>query len=129
MIFTREERLPFQHLSEDTASAPNINFNVIFLPSKHDLWSTVISGRHVSRHLRVLNPGQAEVADFEIAVFIDKDIAGFQVSMNDTCRMDVLQTALYMIGLANRSTTPGGSSYQDLIEEILNELFLQRPRG
>lgn len=43
VIFSWEQWLPFQHLCEDTTSTPNVDFHVVLLPRKHDLWGSVIS--------------------------------------------------------------------------------------
>jgi hypothetical protein len=44
--------------------------------------------------LRVLNTGQAKVADLEITVLVNKDVARLEVAVDDTCRVDIFQTPL-----------------------------------
>jgi hypothetical protein len=41
-----------------------------------------------------LYTGETEVADLEIAVLVDEDVARLQVTMDDTSRVDVFQTTL-----------------------------------
>jgi hypothetical protein len=44
--------------------------------------------------LRILNSGQAKVADLEITVLVDEDVAGLEIAVDDTCRVDIFQTPL-----------------------------------
>ena len=108
MIFTREQWFPLQHLREYARRAPHVNLGIIFLPSEHDFGSAVVSGRDIARHLRVLYPRETKITDLEIAVLIDEDVAGLQVAVDDTGGMHVFEPA------------------QDLVEEVLDELFLER---
>mgnify|MGYP005989957065 CR=1 FL=1 len=106
MILAGEEGLAFQHLGEDAASTPNVDLDIVFLPCEHDLRGSVISGGNVAGHLGVLNSGQTKVANLQIAVFVDKNVAGLKIAMHHTCRVDILETALlsYMVSFcsANR---------------------------
>lgn len=99
MVLSREEGLPVQHLGEDAASAPDVHLDVVFLPCEHDLGGSVVSRRNVARHLRVLDTGQAKVANLQIAVFVDENVAWFQVPMDDTRRVDVFQASLPTISV------------------------------
>lgn len=94
MVLSGEKRLSLHHLGENAGCAPDVYLHVVLLPCKHDLGSAVVSCRNVAGHLRILDTGETEIADFEVAVFVDKDVAGFQVSMHDACRVDVFQTPL-----------------------------------
>ena len=78
VVLAGEERLALEHLSEDAARTPDINLDVVLLPCEHDLRRSVVSGRDVTRHLRVLYTGETEVANLEIAVLVDEDVAGLQ---------------------------------------------------
>lgn len=89
MIFSREQGLPFQHLGEDAAGAPNIDLDIVLLPREHDLGRPVISRRDIAGHLRVLYASQAEVAYLQVTILIDKDVAGLEIAMNDSGRVDV----------------------------------------
>ena len=90
MIFSWEQRLALKHLSEDASSTPNVNLNIILLPCEHDLGCSVVSGGDVAGHLGILNTGKAKVANLQIAVLVDKDVTGLQITMNDTCGVNVL---------------------------------------
>jgi hypothetical protein len=94
VILSREKRLALQHLCKDTTGTPDVNFNIILLPCEHDLRRSVISRGDISGHLRILNSGQAKVADLEITVLVDEDIAGLEIAVDDTCRVDIFQTPL-----------------------------------
>lgn len=111
-ILSGEQWLSFQHFSKDTASTPNIDSNVVLLPSQHNFRCTIISGRDITRHLWVLNTRQTEITNLEITVFVDQNIAWFlpqsmntcfkllysiyQVSMNYSSRVDIFQTSLFI---------------------------------
>jgi hypothetical protein len=84
MVLSGEERLTLQHLGKDAASTPNINLNIVLLPRQHDLRGAVVSCGNVSSHLRVLDTGETEIANLQIAVLVDKDVAGLQITVNDT---------------------------------------------
>ena len=94
VVFAGKQRFAFEHLGEDTPGAPNVNLDIVFLPCKHNLRRAIVSGGDISRHLRILNPSQAKVTDLQVAVFIDQDIAGLQIAVDDTCGMNVFETSL-----------------------------------
>src|SRR4051812_44290410 len=84
VVLSGKQGLSFQHLGKDAAGTPDVDFNVVLLPCEHNLRGSVVSRRHVARHLRILNARKAEVADLEIAVLVDEDVAGLQVSVHHT---------------------------------------------
>jgi hypothetical protein len=75
VIFSRKERLSLQHFRKYTPGTPDINFDIILLPREHNFWSSVIPGRDVARHLRILDTGKPKVTDFQVAILIHKDVA------------------------------------------------------
>ena len=126
MVLAGEQRLALQHLCEDASCAPDINFNIILLPCEHNLRRSVVSCGHISGHLGILDTREAEIADLQVAIFIDEDVAWLEISVDDTCRVDVLQTTLeYELALQG-SLLIRRQSYQDLVQEVLNELLLER---
>jgi len=94
VVFSREQRLALEHLGEDASCTPDIHLDIVLLPCEHDFWRSVVSGRNVSCHLGVLYTSETEVADLEIAVLVDENVAGLQVTMYDTSGVDVFQTTL-----------------------------------
>lgn len=94
MILPREQWLPFQHLRKYATGTPYIDLNIILLPREHDLGGAVVSCRDVACHLRVLDTGETEVANFEIAVLVDEDVARFEVTVDDAGGVDVFQATL-----------------------------------
>jgi hypothetical protein len=94
VVLAGEQRLALEHLGENAAGAPDVHLDVVFLPREHDLRRPVVSRRNVARHLRILDARQAKVADLEVAVLVDQDVAGLQVAVDDAGRVDVLQAAL-----------------------------------
>lgn len=111
MVLAGEEWLALEHFGKDTASAPDIDLDIVFLPCEHDLGRPVVSCRYVTCHLGVLNTGQAEVANLEIAILVNQNVAGFQVPVHHASRVHVFQTS------------------HDLVQEILDELLLEGPGG
>ena len=69
-------------------------FHLVLLPSKHDLRCSVISRGDVSSHLGVLYTGETEVADLEIAVLVYENVAGLEITVDNTSGVDIFQTAL-----------------------------------
>lgn len=94
VVLAREQRLALQHLCEDTTGAPDIHLHVVLLPCEHDLGSPVVSRRDVSGHLGILDAREAEVADLEVAVLIDQDVAGLEIAMDDACGVNIFQATL-----------------------------------
>lgn len=85
LISPGKQRLSLQHLSKDTCCAPDIYFCIVLPPREHDFWRTVVSGRDISCHLRVLDASQAEIANLEIAILIYENITGLKVTVNHAC--------------------------------------------
>lgn len=89
VVLAGEEWLALQHLREDAACTPNVNLNVVLLPGEHDLGRAVVSGRDISGHLWVLDSREAEVANLEIAVLVDEDVARLEIAVNNASRVHV----------------------------------------
>src|ERR1700761_1216056 len=94
MILSREKRFAFQHFGKDTTRAPNVNFDIVFLPCKHNFRGSVISCRNITSHLRVLDTSKTEIANLQVAILIHKDVTRLEVAMNDASRMNIFQTTL-----------------------------------
>jgi hypothetical protein len=41
-----------------------------------------------------LDSGKTEIANLEITVLIDKNVAGLEITMYDTCGVDIFETTL-----------------------------------
>jgi hypothetical protein len=94
VVLSGEQRLALEHLRENASCTPNVHLDVVLLPREHNLGRAVVTGRNVTRHLGVLYTGQAEIADLQIAVLVDEDVAGLEVTVNNTGRVDVFQATL-----------------------------------
>lgn len=94
MVLAREEGLSLEHLGKDASSAPNVDLDVVFLPCEHDFGGAVVSCGDVASHLGVLDSSEAKVANLEIAVFVDQNVAGLEITVDDAGRVDVLEAAL-----------------------------------
>jgi hypothetical protein len=96
VILSWKKRLALQHLCEDTSSTPDINLDIVFLPCEHNLRGSVVSCGDISGHLGILDTGQTEVADLQIAVLVDQNVAGFEVAMDNACGVDILEASLFL---------------------------------
>lgn len=94
MVLSREKRLAFQHFGEDAACTPDINLNVVLLPSEHDLGGSVVTCGNIARHLGILDSRQTEIADLQIAIFIDENVTGLEVSVDHTSGVNIFQATL-----------------------------------
>ena len=97
VVLAREEWLALEHLCKDTTCTPDIDLDVVFLPCEHDFWRSVVSCRDIAGHLGVLNSGEAKIADLQIAVLVDEDIAWLQISVDHTGRVYVFQATLFPV--------------------------------
>ena len=94
VILAREEWFAFQHFCKYAPSAPDIHFDIVLLPGQHDLWRPVVPRRNIAGHLRILDSRQAEIANLEVAILVDQDVAGLKISVHHTSRMHVFQAPL-----------------------------------
>ena len=129
VILPREQGLALQHLREDASCTPDINFDIVLLPCEHDLGRSVVSRGDISGHLGILDTGESEIADLQVAVLIHENVTGLEISVDDSSRVDIFQASL-----SNGLAPPyflffRRNSYQDLVQEVLDELFLEGPGG
>ena len=110
VVLAGEERLALEHLGEDAARAPYVDLDVVLLPGEHNLGSPVVTSRHVTSHLGVLDARQPKVTDLQVAVLVHQDVAGLQITVDDSCRVHVFQAP------------------HDLVKEVLDELLLEGAR-
>lgn len=127
MVLAGEQRLPLEHLGKDASRTPDIHLNIVLLPGKHDFRCAVVARRDVARHLRILDAREAKVADFEVAVFVDEDVGGLEVAVDDARRVDIFQTALELLASLPPDHNLRRATHEDLIQEILDKLLFQRP--
>jgi hypothetical protein len=84
VIFAREERLALEHLGKNTAYTPDVNLNVVLLPCEHNFRRPVVSRGNISGHLWVLDTRETEIANLKIAILVDENVTGFEVTVDDT---------------------------------------------
>lgn len=133
------------------SSRTKLTSDIVLLPSQHDFRRSVISGRYVSGHLGILNSRQTKVTD----LYNEKAVSGkIPASQDDhpgrTFKSQFSLTRI-LLGFKSRCTTPaectyfkprcesrslalgrlhcGGMTHQYLVQEVLDELLFQRPRG
>ena len=68
--------------------------HIVLLPREHDLRRAIVPRRDVTRHLRVLQPREPEIADLEVAVLVDENVGRLEVAVDDAGRVRVFQAAL-----------------------------------
>ena len=151
VVSALEEGTAAEELGEDTADGPDINcvyglamsgdgriceallltsFGVA-LEAQHDLRSTVPSCSDVFGHVASIllrvdreTSGQTKVTDLKLAVGIDQQVSGLQITMQHVSRVDILQTAKDLVderlevGIGQGLTGPDNGS-QDHIPSIL----------
>ena len=100
VIFSWKQWLALEHFCEDTASAPDVNFNIVLLPREHNLGCSIISRRDITCHLRILNPSKPKIANLKIAVFVHQDVARLQVSMYNARGMNIFEATLGLVSAA-----------------------------
>lgn len=126
VVLAGEQRLALQHLCKNAACAPDVDLDVVLLPREHNLRRSVVPCRDIARHLGVLYTRKSEIADLEITVLVDKNVARLQVAVNNSGGVDVFQSALDK----SVETCHGGfATYQNLVQEVLDKLLLEGSRG
>lgn len=111
MVLAREEGLALQHLGENAAGTPDIDLDIVLLPSEHDLGGAVVTSRNIARHLRILDTRKAEIANLQVAVLVDQNVTWLQVTVNNTGGVNVFETALILelvIAVVFHATLIGG---------------------
>ena len=103
VVLAGEQGLALEHLGKDAACTPDVDLDIVFLPCKHDLRGAVVAGGNVTGHLRVLYTGQAEIADLQIAVLVDENVTGLQITVHNASRVDVFQTTLSLVSRVSQS--------------------------
>jgi hypothetical protein len=94
VVLSGEKGLALEHLGEDAACAPDVHLDVVLLPREHDLGRSVVSRRDIAGHLRVLDTCKAKVANLQVAVLVDENVGGFEVTVDNAGGVDVFQTTL-----------------------------------
>ena len=131
-IFAGEERSPTEHFRENTPNTPNINCLCILLKSEHNFRRPIPPRRHILGHkpgiiLRgISTPCQSKVTDFEIAVGIEQQVGGFQVTVEDVGRMHCLEGAeglvnevlAVVVGEVLRANDTVHICFHELLDEI-----------
>lgn len=99
VIFAWEQRLALQHFCEDATSTPDIHLHVVLLPREHDLGRSVVSSGDVASHLRILDTGETEVADFQVTVLVHEDVRRLQVTVDNSRGVHIFETTLKLSAL------------------------------
>mmetsp|Transcript_7259 Transcript_7259/g.24722 ORF Transcript_7259/g.24722 Transcript_7259/m.24722 type:complete len:287 (-) Transcript_7259:286-1146(-) len=102
VVAPREERLAAEELGEDAAHAPHVDGLIVRIVLHQELRRPVPPGDHVLGQLVLLrvvvHPArEAKVADFEVAVLIDEQVAGLEVPVQHARRVDALEAPEHLV--------------------------------
>jgi hypothetical protein len=66
----------------------------------------------------------------QVTVLVHQDVTRLQVSVDHTCRVHVFQTTLKAFSVSDKDReSVRTKAHQYLVQEVLDELLFQRPRG
>ena len=92
VVIARKQRSPAKKLREDAANGPDVEGVRVVRRVEDDFGRSVPSGDDVlgqrGRGLLVA-ASQTEVADFEVAVLVEQEVAGLEVAVDDVGGVDV----------------------------------------
>lgn len=129
MVLAGEERLALEHFGKDAPGTPDVDLDAVLLPGKHDLGGAVVARRDVAGHLGVLDTGETKVTDLEVTVLVDEDVAGLEIAVNDTSRVNVFETALEreggLVKKEKRGDWTNGETHENLVQKVLDKLALE----
>ena len=107
-----------EHLCEYATHGPYVYGERVLVHGEHQLGGAVPARRHVLGHERGVvlgrgreSAGHPEVADLELAVAVDEEVARLEVAVEDASRVDVLE------------------SPQDLVQEVLGVFIAEGLHG
>ena len=133
IVLAAEERFSPEKLGQDASCRPDVNGLGVVGEREHDLRRPVPSGGHVLGHkssvlLGVFQKpaGQPEVADLELAVGVDEQVARLQVAVEHVGRVDVLEPTQHLVDeglvvrVGQRLARP-----DDLVHVALHELLVE----
>lgn len=99
VVAAGEEGLAVEELQEDAADGPDVDGGGVVRGVEQELGGAVPPRDHVLRHHVALRrwARQPEVADLEVAVGVQQQVAGLQVPVDYVRRVDVLEPAQYLV--------------------------------
>jgi hypothetical protein len=86
IVVTWKQRSTAQKFSEDTADTPHVKSICVVTGIQDNFWSSVPPGDDVFSQSccgLFISSGQSEIANLEIAIFVEQQVAGLQVSVDD----------------------------------------------
>lgn len=143
VVSSSEDGLATEALGKNTTDGPNIDRGAIVGKAQHDLGCTVPPRSDIFRHESSATSGlgrggtrvltwrsvatrKAKVTDLQLAVCVEQDIAGFEVTVKDVGRVDVLETAKRLIHKAlEMSIRERLSGTNNSVKVCLHELFVE----
>lgn len=67
------------------------------LLTQHDFWRAIPTRRDITSHLAFSWTSETEIENPQLAVFVDGQVAGLEIPVDDTSRVNVLQTAKHLV--------------------------------
>ena len=93
VVTSWEERFATEELAKDAANGPDVDGGAVHLLADEKLGGTVPAGDDVLglEAKFAIFAGEAEVADFEVAVGIEEEVGGLEVAMEHMGGVDILE--------------------------------------
>jgi hypothetical protein len=92
IILSGEQRRPSKKLRKNTANTPHIDLLRVLTRAQNYFRSAVPSCNDVLGqiiHSLIKSSCQPQIANFQISIFVQEEVAGLEVSVNDVCGMHV----------------------------------------
>jgi hypothetical protein len=93
-VTSLQQTITTEHFGNDTSNAPHINLGGILLAPQKQLNGSVPSGNDAIcelLHLAIPTSGEAPIRNLQFTVLANKDIGGFQISVNDIIHVHVMR--------------------------------------
>lgn len=75
--------MPCQQFCHNTTNGPYVHRLIVVHPIKHNFGGSVPPGGNVASHFGFCWPRQAEIQNFQFAVFVDGNIGRFQILIKE----------------------------------------------
>ena len=100
-MLAREHDPSFHYFAQGAAGRPNVNRVAVLVRAEHDLRRPVVPCHDVLGQilapLQAQIPAEPEIANLQITVLVEQDVAGFQVPVDYIRRVEELEGAKYLI--------------------------------
>ena len=101
LAIAREQRFPRRHLGENAADGPHVDAGAVLAATEQDFGAPVPERDDfvgVGAEGDAEGAGEAEVGEFEVAFFVDEEVLGFQVAVQDAVGVAVASAEEELVG-------------------------------